>query len=99
MPVAMGKLDTSLFHDRKQHVHRVENRVVVVVHNNGRVRPPKESLGERSSVIDFHINFQISFVRMKCKSLHSFRIEHTLYFIAPDRFTTVCIFFNHTVGR
>lgn len=24
MPVAMGKLDTSLFHDRKQHVHRVE---------------------------------------------------------------------------
>lgn len=98
MPVAMGKLVHLFFHDRKQHVHRVEKPSDSGRSQQRQGSPPKESLGERSSVIDFHINFQISFVRMKCKSLHSFRIEHTLYFIAPDRFTTVCIFFNHTVG-
>ena len=76
-----------------------EHRMVMVIHHHGRIGPPQECLRKCCTIINLHINFNISLTRIECKTLHPFGTEHALHFITPDRFTAVGILLDRKIGR
>ena len=78
---------------------RRENRMIVFIHHNCRISPPKKCLGERCPIINFSFYFDIRLSGIKSKTMHPFRSEHPFYFITPNGFTSIRVFFDRIICR
>ena len=70
---------------------RRENRVVMLMNNHCRIRPPEECLRERRSVEKAHLNSEICFVGIEGETLSAFGSAHPLHFATPDSLAAIGI--------
>ena len=76
-----------------------EHTLILVVHLNGRVGPPKERLGQAGTIAHPPLNLQISTAGSECEARHSFLMEHALHLVHPYRYGTVFILHDGGVDR
>ncbi|MPN58892.1 hypothetical protein SDC9_206608 [bioreactor metagenome] len=76
-----------------------EDRFIGIVDRYGRIGPPEEGLRKRCPVINFCFYLNIGFVGIKRDAMHPLQSEHPFHLIAPDRFASIRIRFNHKFGR
>ena len=80
------------------HVRR-EHALVSVVHLDGRIGPPQESLGNLGPVVQHSFYLKISTAGTKRESGHPLLVEHPLHLAAPDSHALIGILLDGAVHR
>ena len=72
------------------HVWR-EHSLIGIVHLDGRVRPPQESLRQRGAVAHASLYFKIGTAGPERKAGGTFLVEHPLHLVHPHRHRAVFV--------
>src|SRR5487761_2582457 len=78
------------------HIGR-KNGLVIFIHTDRWVGPPKKSLRERRPIEKLPLYLDICFAWIKRETRHALRSRHSFHFIYPNGFATIFVLFNKMI--